>query len=183
MHHAKLPTPTMSRTVSKGDVRGLLQSILEAVQSLANSKLAKWAAIATIVSLPIAVVILIEGLPLSTFPVSKLPIGHSLEITQPSDAAGVGAVVDVRGTMSVDSKRRHYYLIVTPPQGSAQIQADPMSHSPGQLYGRAVLGNRSVGVAETFSIQILACNSVPISLLETPPDCESSKAVSVVRRY
>jgi hypothetical protein len=184
MLQSKLPASTAAAPSAKEDVRSLLLSIREILWGLADSRLTKWAAVASIVAVPIAIITFIAAQPPKEPPIPKSPLVHALEITEPPGGAQVGPAIDVRGTALLDGKKHHYYLIVTPPQGSAQIQADPMDFSVnGELYGRAVLGNRSVGAAKTFFIQIMACNGVPASLLQAPADCQRSKAVGVVRRY
>ena len=113
----------------KEDIRSLLLSIREVLRGIASSRLTKWAAIASIVAVPIFIMALIPAQHPNEPLVPKSPLVHALEITEPPERAHVGPAIAVRGTSLLDGKRHHYYLAVNPPQGSEQIQAEPMTLS------------------------------------------------------
>jgi len=169
-----------TQTSARDDDQKVLAVILATVRGLAESKLSKCAAVASIAGVLLALLPFVPGRSSRPQPA----MAESLQLTQPPDGATVGPTINVRGKASRDGARLNYYLIVTPPQGAAQIEPDPMDMSPeGELSGRAVLGTGSVGVGQTFIVEILASTTALKSLRQVPPGAKWSNAIRVVRKY
>jgi hypothetical protein len=117
--------------------------------------LAKWAAWASIVAVPIA---LLTCLPPASHVATPDDIvapraTDCMVITQVIPAAPGDEAVELYGRTPFPGKK--HYIVVQPPAGAPVIQDEPMRSSPdGEVWGRAVLGSKSAGAGQEFTIQV-----------------------------
>ena len=149
-----------------------------------------WAAMATILGLPVNCVGMIVGLAALFNQLQGLRVvadrteaqitRSRMRIVYPSDGGSVAATEQVRGSTPYQNKS--HYLVVTT-RGGDFLQDGPLKISPGGIWsGQARFGNAGLGDGDAFMIRI-ATTRAPLMPGTTtlPDDAIYSEPISVRR--